>query len=90
MDQSTGRTYGIRSCVIDGCRNDVVCLEVYIRNRREPLHEIHSRVCATHAISEGFRVAMHCDSHAFDIPFDTDEAFYVDGAIVDDIRRSFE
>ena len=69
MEQSTGRTYGIRSCIIDGCRNDVVCIEVHVRYRREPIHEIHSTICATHAVGEGLRVAFDCDRHPFDREF---------------------
>ena len=60
MGQSTGSTGNVYHCFFDGCRNDVVCVEVYHSYRREPIHAEHSGICASHAMREGIRILAHC------------------------------
>ena len=66
MEHYDTRANSTDGCIVDGCSLDVVCLDVHIRYRREPIASIHSTVCATHAVSEGLRVGYHCDSHSQD------------------------
>ena len=90
MAHSDTRIDDVRSCVIDGCSNDVVCVEVYVRHRRQPLHAIHRLICTTHAVSEGIGTL---DDHVCDETIDAyimDESRDLERAMSDDISRSYQ
>jgi hypothetical protein len=90
MERYATRIYGTGDCVIDGCSDDVVCFEVYIRHRREPLYEVHRDICAKHAVSEGFRIGFDCDHDTPEYASTLDADSVLDSAVLADLMRSYQ
>ena len=80
----------VRLCFFTGCDNDVVCIEVYVRYRREPIHVEHSGLCATHAVSEGIRILDHCECSTVHDIVSTMAPMDMDRAVADNLRRRSE
>jgi len=77
-------------CFFDGCSNDVVCVEVYVRYRREPIHVEHSGICATHAVSEGIRILDNCVCSEGNDQLPALAQMDMDRAIADNLRSRSE
>ena len=90
MGQSTGSTSTVHHCEFDGCSNDVVCVEVYVRYRRESLYEGHRLFCATHAVSEGIRLRDNCMCDTVHGELQELAPLDMGGSVAADICRSYQ
>ena len=86
----SGISLNVYSCLVDGCSNDLVCIEVHIRNRREPLYVGHRQFCTTHAVSQGIRILGDhvCDAREHEAKMD--EAYDMERTVSDDINSSYQ